>query len=154
MIGQCTFHSERLNRILNLSFSPFAVMFLSIYLMYGLSYLPIIYILSQMFLTMSSLYSFLTYMFVIFCKYSCMKFRAISFLFSYHKFSRNFFPRFLNADIIASFMSSSEDNIKSYSLLIDILLVIPDYGLSHAISCLLLTYVKQHDAQINFNFGK
>lgn len=47
----------------------FAVMFLSIYMLYGLSYLPIIYILSQMFRTMSSLYSFLTYMFVIFCKY-------------------------------------------------------------------------------------
>lgn len=51
-------------------------------------------------------------------------------------------------------MSSSEDNIKTYGILINILLVIPDYGLSHAISCLLLAYVKQHEAQINFNFGK
>lgn len=51
-------------------------------------------------------------------------------------------------------MSSSEDNIKTYNMLINILLVIPDYALSHAISSLLITYVKQHEAQINFNFGE
>lgn len=47
-----------------------AVMFFSIYLMYGLAYLPIIYVISQTFCTMSSVYSFLTYMFVVFCKCS------------------------------------------------------------------------------------
>lgn len=52
-----------------LIFTP-TVMFLSIYMLYGLSYLPIIYMISQMFRTMSSLYSFLTYMFVIFCEYT------------------------------------------------------------------------------------
>lgn len=45
------------------------VMFGAIYLLYGLAYLPIIYMISQMFCTMSSIYSFLTYLFVIFCKY-------------------------------------------------------------------------------------
>lgn len=60
----------------------------------------------------------------------------------------------LISDIIASFISSSEENIKTYDLLINVLLLIPDYGLSHAISCLLITYVKQHEAIINFNFGK
>lgn len=44
-------------------------MFFAIYLLYGLAYLPIIYMVSQMFCTMSSIYSFLTYVFVIFCKY-------------------------------------------------------------------------------------
>lgn len=39
-------------------------------------------------------------------------------------------------------------------MLINVLLVIPDYALSHAISSLLITYVKQHEAQMNFNFGK
>ncbi|XP_055305939.1 phospholipid-transporting ATPase ABCA1 isoform X3 [Sitodiplosis mosellana] len=97
------------------------VMFLSIYMLYGLTYLPIIYMVSQMFRTMSSLYSFLTYMFVIFY-------------------------------IIASFISSSEDNIKTYNMLINVLLIIPDYALSHAINSLLITYVKQHEAQMNFNF--
>lgn len=51
-----------------LNFSFCAVMFFAIYLLYGLAYLPIIYMVSQMFRTMSSIYSFLTYMFVIFCK--------------------------------------------------------------------------------------
>lgn len=45
------------------------VMFGAIYLLYGLAYLPIIYMISQLFRTMSSIYSFLTYLFVIFCKY-------------------------------------------------------------------------------------
>lgn len=39
-------------------------------------------------------------------------------------------------------------------MLINVLLVIPDYALSHAISSLLITYVKQHEAQMNFNFGQ
>lgn len=58
------------------------------------------------------------------------------------------------SDIIASFISSSEDNIKTYDILINALLIIPDYALSHAISCVLLTYVKQHEAKIEFNFGE
>lgn len=133
-------------------------MFLSIYLMYGLSYLPIIYILSQMFRTMSSLYSFLTYMFVIFCKYiNKIESEPLTgervILLDLFDFNHQKCFFFFDIDIIASFISSSEDNIKTYSVLINILLVIPDYGLSHAISCLLLTYVKQHEAQINFNFG-
>lgn len=50
-------------------------------------------------------------------------------------------------------MSSSEENIKDYNMLINVILIVPDYALSHAISCLLITYVKQHEWQINFNFG-
>lgn len=45
-----------------------AAMFFLIYLFYGVAYLPIIYMVSQVFSTMSSIYSFLTYIFVIFCK--------------------------------------------------------------------------------------
>lgn len=39
-------------------------------------------------------------------------------------------------------------------MLIHGLMVIPDYALSHAISIMLIAYVKQHEAQMNFNFGK
>lgn len=55
--------------------------------------------------------------------------------------------------MIASFISTSEDNIKSYNILINVLLVWPDYALSHALNVLLLIYVKQREPNYNFNFG-
>lgn len=50
-------------------FARNAVMFFAIYLMYGLAYLPLIYVISQTFCTMSSVYSFLTYNWVVFCEF-------------------------------------------------------------------------------------
>lgn len=44
--------------------------------------------------------------------------------------------------------------MNTYNMLINMLLVIPDYALSHAIRSLLISYVKQHEAKINFNFGE
>lgn len=44
--------------------------------------------------------------------------------------------------------------MKTYSELINVLLVVPDYALSHALSALLLNYVHQRQTQIQFNFGK
>lgn len=56
--------------------------------------------------------------------------------------------------MIASFISSTEDNIKTYSILINILLVWPDYALAHALNVLLQIFVKQREPNYNFNFGK
>lgn len=44
--------------------------------------------------------------------------------------------------------------MKTYQILINVLLIQPDYALSHALSAMLLTYVKKHESQINFNFGE
>lgn len=56
-------------------------------------------------------------------------------------------------DILASFISSSDDNMKTYNELIMVLLVIPDYAVSHALSALLIKYVKHRETQYHFNFG-
>lgn len=139
--------NEVQNLIFRFSLFDATVMFFAIYLLYGLAYLPIIYMVCQMFRTMSSIYSFLTYMFVIFCKY---------------QFASPFYPEakaidieysISFADIIASFIASSEDNMKTYDVCISVFLIFPDYALTHALHALLLTYVKQRNQQYNFNFG-
>lgn len=56
--------------------------------------------------------------------------------------------------MVASFISTSEDNIKAYALMINVLLVWPDYALSHALNVLLQIYVKQREPNYNFNFGE
>lgn len=59
----------------------------------------------------------------------------------------------ISTDIIASFVSSTEDNLKTYDVLISIFLIMPDYALSHALNVLLITYVKQREQQYNLNLG-
>lgn len=44
--------------------------------------------------------------------------------------------------------------MKTYDVCISVFLIFPDYALTHALNALMLTYVKRHEQQYNFNFGK
>lgn len=62
----------------------------------------------------------------------------------------NFCNFYRPTDVIARFISSGEDQMKEYDALITILLIVPDYALSHALNALMITYVKHHK-QIHSN---
>lgn len=72
-------------------------------------------------------------------------FRLIIFNFS------RFFP--FDLDLVARFISASEDNMKEYDALINIFLIVPDYALSHALSALILTFVKNHEPNSHLTNG-
>lgn len=44
--------------------------------------------------------------------------------------------------------------MKAYDSLIHILLVAPDYAISHALNALFIKYVKHRETQYHFNFGE
>lgn len=63
----------------------------------------------------------------------------------------SFFP--FDLDLVARFISASEDNMKEYDALINIFLIVPDYALSHALSALILTFVKNHEPNSHLTNG-
>lgn len=44
--------------------------------------------------------------------------------------------------------------MKTYDSLILVLLVAPDYAVSHALNALFIKYVKHRETQYHFNFGE
>ncbi|KAJ6637353.1 Phospholipid-transporting ATPase ABCA3 [Pseudolycoriella hygida] len=88
---------------------------------YGIAYIPLLYIFGQSFKSISSLFSFLSYFFLIFT-------------------------------ILASFMSSSEDNMNKYEFYIHLLLFFPDYALRHGFSAMFIMYTKDQIAKQSSHF--
>lgn len=111
-------------------------------LFYGMAYIPLLYAFGQSFTSMSSLFSFLSYFFLIFSEWTNSKcFRTFVWINSF-------------AGISSSFLSNSEENMIKYDSFIHLLLLFPDYTLRHAMNAMFIIYTKAQIAKQSSHFGK
>lgn len=128
-------------------FAPvsFPVILTTLLLWYGIAYIPLLYVFGQLFTSMSSLFSFLSYFFLVFSKDGGQIDNGNDKL---------IFFFFIITGICSSFMSSSEDNMNKYDTYIAFLLLFPDFTLRHALNAMFIVYTKAQIAKQSSHFGK